>query len=42
MLPEEELNLRYLAMTQAESECLSATWTAPMFAELEAYRRGFP
>jgi hypothetical protein len=39
---EEELNLRYVAVTRAESECLSATWTAPMFSELEAYRQGFP
>lgn len=42
VLPEEELNLRYVAVTRAEAECLSATWTAPMFCELEAYRRGFP
>jgi hypothetical protein len=24
--PEEELNLRYMAVTRAESECHSATW----------------
>jgi hypothetical protein len=42
VLAEEELNLRYVAVTRAESECLSATWTAPMFSELEAYRQGFP
>ncbi len=42
MLAEEELNLRYVAVTRAESECNSATWTAPMFSELEAYRQGFP
>ncbi len=38
VLAEEELNLRYVAVTRAEAECLSATWTAPMFSELEAYR----
>jgi hypothetical protein len=42
VLAEEELNLRYVAVTRAEAECLSATWTAPMFSELEAYRQGFP
>ena len=42
VLAEEELNLRYVAVTRAESECLSATWTAPMFSELEAYRQEFP
>jgi len=42
VLPEEELNLRYVAVTRAESECLSGGWLAPMFSELEAYRRGFP
>jgi hypothetical protein len=41
VLAEEELNLRYVAVTRAEAECLSATWTAPMFSELEAYRQGF-
>ena len=40
VLAEEELNLRYVAVTRAVSECLSATWTAPMFSELEAYRQG--
>jgi len=42
VLAEEELNLRYVAVTRAESECLSATSTAPMFSELEAYRQEFP
>lgn len=42
VLPEEELNLRYVAVTRAELECLSGGWLAPMFSELEAYRRGFP
>jgi hypothetical protein len=42
VLAEEELNLRYVAVTRAEAECHSATWTAPMFSELEAYRQGFP
>ena len=42
VLEEEELNLRYVAVTRAEAECHSATWTAPMFSELEAYRQGFP
>ena len=42
VLAEEELNLRYVAVTRAEAECVSATWTAPMFSELEAYRQGFP
>jgi hypothetical protein len=42
VLAEEELNLRYVAVTRAEAECLSATWTAPMFSELEAYGQGFP
>jgi len=42
VLAEEELNLRYVAVTRAEAECLSTTWTAPMFSELEAYRQGFP
>jgi len=42
VLPEEELNLRYVAVTRAESECLSGIWSVPLFAELEAYRRGFP
>ena len=42
VLPEEELNLRYVAVTRAEAECHSASWPAPMFSELETYRRGFP
>lgn len=42
MLPEEALNLRYVAVTRAESECPSGSWSALIFAELEAYRRGFP
>lgn len=42
VLPEEELNLRYVAVTRAEDECRSTTWTTPMFSELEVYRRGFP
>ena len=42
VLAEEELNLRYVAVTRAEAECLSATWTAPMFSELGAYRQEFP
>jgi hypothetical protein len=41
VLTEEGLNLRYVAVTRAEAECRSATWTAPMFSELEVYRRGF-
>jgi len=42
VLAEEELNLRYVAVTRAEAECHSATWSAPMFSELEAYRQEFP
>ncbi len=42
VLPEEELNLRYLAVTRAESEGLSGSWSAPISAELEDCRRGFP
>lgn len=42
VLAEEELNLLYVAITRAEAECHSATWSAPMFSELEAYRQGFP
>lgn len=42
VLPEEELNLRYVAVTRAEAECRSGLWPAPMFQELEDYRARFP
>jgi hypothetical protein len=42
LLAEEELNLRYVAVTRAETECRSGSWSAPLFEELEDYRRSFP
>lgn len=42
VLAEEELNLRYVAVTRAEAECVSALWPSPMFSELQSYQHGFP
>ncbi len=42
VLAEEELNLRYVAVTRAEGACSSPVWTAPMFSELEQYRQWYP
>lgn len=42
VLAEAELNLRYVAVTRAEGECVSPVWTAPMFSEHDQYRQWYP
>ncbi len=42
VLPEEELNLRYVAVTRAQAECRSSLWPAPLFADLAAYVEAHP
>jgi hypothetical protein len=37
VLREEELNLRYVAVTRAKATCHSAQWSAPLFADLERF-----
>ncbi|MCP9885857.1 ATP-dependent helicase [Synechococcus sp. ATX 2A4] len=37
VLREEELNLRYVAVTRAKATCHSAQWSAPLFAGLERF-----
>ncbi|QPN56991.1 AAA family ATPase [Synechococcus sp. CBW1107] len=42
VLPEEELNLRYVALTRAQQSCRSPQWSAPMFADLANYVKDYP
>jgi F-box protein 18 (helicase) len=42
MLPVEEINLRYVAITRAETTCSSGQWPAPMFSGLADYVRRHP
>jgi hypothetical protein len=42
VLPEEELNLRYVAVTRAKAKCHSAQWSAPLFADLETFVKTYP
>jgi ATP-dependent exoDNAse (exonuclease V) beta subunit len=37
LLPVEEINLRYVAITRAEAACTSGQWPAPMFSGLADY-----
>ena len=37
LLPVEEINLRYVAITRAEASCTSGQWPAPMFSGLADY-----
>ena len=41
-LPVEEINLRYVAITRAETTCTSGQWPAPMFSALADYIRCHP
>lgn len=42
LLPLEEINLRYVAITRAEITCKSGQWPAPMFNGLADYIRRHP
>lgn len=42
LLPLEEINLRYVATTRAETTCKSGQWPAPMFNGLADYIRRYP
>jgi hypothetical protein len=42
LLPVEEINLRYVAITRAETTCSSGQWPAPMFSGLADYIRRHP
>lgn len=42
LLPVEEINLRYVAITRAETSCSSGQWPAPMFSGLHDYIRRHP
>ena len=42
LLPAEEINLRYVAITRAETTCTSGQWPAPMFSILADYVRRHP
>lgn len=42
VLREEELNLRYVAVTRAKESCHSAQWSAPLFADLERFVKTNP
>lgn len=42
LLPVEEINLRYVAITRAETTCSSGQWPAPMFGGLADYVRRHP
>ena len=37
LLPLEEINLRYVAITRAETTCTSGQWPAPLFQKLTDY-----
>ncbi|MCP9916242.1 UvrD-helicase domain-containing protein [Cyanobium sp. ATX 6F1] len=42
VLPVEELNLRYVALTRAEHTCVAPQWGDPMFADLAAFTAAYP
>ena len=42
LLPVDEINLRYVAITRAETTCSSGLWPAPMFSGLADYVRPPP
>lgn len=42
LLPLEEINLRYVAITRAETTCTSGQWPAPIFSTLADYVRRHP
>jgi hypothetical protein len=42
LLPLEEVNLRYVAITRAEATCTSGQWPSPMFSALADYVRRHP
>lgn len=42
LLSLEEINLRYVAITRAETTCTSGQWSAPMFKGLADYVRRHP
>jgi hypothetical protein len=42
LLPVEEINLRYVAITRAETTCTSAQWPSPMFSTLADYIKRYP
>ena len=42
VLPEEELNLRYVAITRAQGVCMAPQWGTPMFADLGQFAREYP
>ena len=42
LLPLEEINLRYVAITRAETTCKSGQWPAPLFSTLADYIKHYP
>jgi len=42
VLPEEELNLRYVAITRAQGVCKAPQWSQPLFADLAEYVEDYP
>lgn len=42
VLPVEELNLRYVAVTRAQGACHASAWGAPLFEDLERYLASYP
>lgn len=42
LLPLEEVNIRYVAITRAEATCASGQWPSPMFNALADYVRRHP
>ncbi len=42
VLPEEELNLRYVAVTRAQGSCRSTQWSAPLFEDLAGFCEAYP
>jgi hypothetical protein len=42
VLPEEELNLRYVAVTRAQGSCRSQQWSAPLFEDLASFCKSYP
>ncbi len=42
LLPEAELNLRYVAVTRAQGSCHTGAWGTPLFEDLERYVASYP
>lgn len=42
LLPVEELNLRYVAVTRAQESCQSSQWLTPLFMDLARYAAEYP